>query len=738
MLLLHARRLAGALCGAGVLGLLAALLDARWALGAAGDNAPSLGAMALIDAGLLAPVALGVGAAVGLAAALLHPLAPPSLTGLGRWLDAPTGRARGRRVNAAFAAPLLSVLWMVGAARIAVRLLSTPATPAAAGLAIALAVTLLGLGCWLVWAGLRELGARHALPLSPKQALVLGIVLGVAVLSAGIVTGNTGGTAGTLGIFGVLKRDELDLRAPFLLLLLAIAAYLAPALLAKRLPLAVLIVVGLAPLGLVFHAAGGLDDRKLELALSRGAPVGKLALSPLRKLGDGDGDGHSRLFGGGDCDDANAAIFPGAEDTPGNGVDEDCSGQDDIEVALEEPKKVAPKSVKEHIRAALPEKPNVLLISIDTLRYDLGYMGYERPVSPNLDKLAKRSTVFENAYSLASYTGKSIGPMLIGKHTSETHRGWSHFNKFGKQDTFVQERLQKAGIETLSVQAHWYFKADTGLGRGFDVLDVSSAPKVLMVESDRSVTSDKLSDVALKLLQERETSSKQFYMWVHYLDPHAEYVSHEKFDFGKKSRELYDGEVAFTDHHIGRLLDFVASSKLAQNTIIVVTSDHGEAFGEHGLIRHGFEVWEELVRVPLVVHVPGQKPRRVKARRGAVDVVPTILDVFAAPAPSDQGNDFLSGQSLLADVLGPPGHEVADRIVFVDMSAGPHNAERQAFIENDMKLIASEGRPLGLYDLKSDPEEKKDLLDDPEQKQKVLPRFKAFRRKLRTVKVKRR
>jgi hypothetical protein len=100
-----------------------------------------------------------------------------------------------------------------------------------------------------------------------------------------------------------------------------------------------------------------------------------------------------------------------------------------------------------------------------------------------------------------------------------------------------------------------------------------------------------------------------------------------------------------------------------------------------------------------------------------------------------EGDDFMSGSSLLADLFLPPGYEPAPRIVFVDMAAGPHNAERQAFIENSLKLITSSGRPLGLYDLEKDPQEEKDLLEDAELREKVMERFKAFRRDLREVKV---
>jgi arylsulfatase A-like enzyme len=167
-----------------------------------------------------------------------------------------------------------------------------------------------------------------------------------------------------------------------------------------------------------------------------------------------------------------------------------------------------------------------------------------------------------------------------------------------------------------------------------------------------------------------------------------------------------------------------------------VTSDHGEAFAEHGMIRHGFELWEELVRVPLIVRVPGVTPRHVQTRRSAIDLAPTILDLCGVPGPAPSDTDLLNGTSLVPDFFVPSGSEPPARPVFVDMAAGPNNADRQAFIDGDKKLVASGGRPLSLYDLDADPGETKDLLDDAAQAGPMIAKFKAFRRTLREVYVK--
>jgi arylsulfatase A-like enzyme len=533
----------------------------------------------------------------------------------------------------------------------------------------------------------------------------------------------------------VLKREELDLRGVGLLAVIGGGALLGAGP-CSRLGTPWCSVLALAPLLLTMYSArSGLEHRHIALALERGAPLGRVPLAGLRRLFDRDHDGASARFGGGDCNDRDPRIRPGADDMPGNGIDEDCSGADDLAVAA--PSATPQPTAGNWVKDRFPGGLSVVLVTVDTLRADLGYAGNPRPVSPSIDELARRSVVFDRAYSLASYTGKSVGPMLIGKYPSETRRTFSHFDRFDTDETFVQERLQRAGVRTMTAQGHWYFRPDTGIGRGFDEADYSASPRVPQMEGDRTVNGDKLTDAAIALLGKTDGAARPFFLWIHYVDPHAAYVPHEEFPFGSKGRDLYDAEVAFVDRHLGRLLAVLDRPPFAERTAVMLTSDHGEAFGEHGLYRHGFEVWEELVHVPLLVRVPGIFPRHVTARRSAIDVVPTVLELFGLPIPERTAKDFLSGVSLVPDLVLRSDAESEARPVLVDMSEGPNNAERQAFFEGPYKLIATNGKPIGLYDLERDPGETKDLLGDAPTADPVLARFKVFRRTLRIVPPKR-
>jgi choline-sulfatase len=255
----------------------------------------------------------------------------------------------------------------------------------------------------------------------------------------------------------------------------------------------------------------------------------------------------------------------------------------------------------------------------------------------------------------------------------------------------------------MGLHGHLYFDRGKNINQGFDEW-VLAEGLTFNATTDKHVTSDKLTNEAIKLLSRAENSSKQFFMWIHYMDPHDEYLKHaESPDFGKKNRDRYDSEVFFTDLHIGRLLDFARQQSWWQNTCVIVTADHGEAFGEHGMYKHAFELWEVLTHVPLIMYVPGAKPRDINARRSAIDLAPTIVDLMGIPVPGE-----FVGKSLTGELFGGPP---ADREpIVLDIPEDKNSAQRRAIISGDYKLIVrNQGANTLLFNLKDDPGELTDL-----------------------------
>ena len=363
--------------------------------------------------------------------------------------------------------------------------------------------------------------------------------------------------------------------------------------------------------------------------------------------------------------------------------------------------------------AAEPKKPelarpfNVLLVMVDSLRADMPWNGYERDVAPNLTALSKKCQLYPNGYALSSYTAKSVVPALVGEYPSAMKRDGYFFTKYPDEDNlFISERAQKAGHRTLAGHAHGYFMPMLGNNQGFD--DDRLIPGGVDLRAVESITSEPLTELAKDLLGDPKNTKlgekKRFFAYFHYMDPHHTYEKHAGHpDFGNKARDLYDNEVHYTDAWLAKLLDFAKEKPWWKDTVLVVTADHGEGFGERGQFRHAYELWESLVKVPLMFCIPGVPPKRIDERRGHIDLAPTIADLMGLPAEPK-----FRGESLVPEMIGEV--PAKKKRIVVDLPRADLMDRRRAVIDGDWKIVAfGDEKQWMLFNLAKDPWEEKDL-----------------------------
>jgi arylsulfatase A-like enzyme len=293
--------------------------------------------------------------------------------------------------------------------------------------------------------------------------------------------------------------------------------------------------------------------------------------------------------------------------------------------------------------------------------------------------------------------------MMASRYPSEMPRSDRHEVHYMGSNTLLAERLRAAGYRTAGAASHFLFNHALGWIDGIDRFVMTGVEGSQGSGIDWRHSSRPVADAAIKLLADAEIVAGPFFIWLHFLDPHKQYLEHPGFStFGSDPRALYDGEIAYTDHHIGRVLDALEASGAAERTVIIFTGDHGEAFGEHGFYFHGREIWDEVVRVPLLIRIPGAKPRTVSRRTSNVDLAPTVLDL--AGIAEDEG---ARGHSLVSEIFGA---DVPSRPLLVDQPKNPYYPPRRAYIDGTHKLhhFIDTG-VYRLFDLDQDPGEKNDL-----------------------------
>ena len=385
-----------------------------------------------------------------------------------------------------------------------------------------------------------------------------------------------------------------------------------------------------------------------------------------------------------------------------------------------------------------PARPNVLLVVVDTLRPDhLGCYGHERETTPTLDGLARDGYRFERAYSTAPWTMPSVASMLTGLYPGS--HGVERFTRLPDEATTLAEVLSRHGYATGGVVSHLVLTDEFNFQQGFERYKNRAGRRPHYEISTESVTTG-----AETLLEGWVGEDRPFFLFAHYFDPHFHYLNHAEIDFAAPRagrldgtetihdlramaesfsagesefvRDLYDEEIRHTDDGIGRLLGRLAELGLDENTWIIVTADHGEELSERGWVGHTRTLYEELVRVPLIVRPPagagaGAGPTTIDRLTSLVSLTPTILDIAGIdPSPYPfQGGSLLP---LLQGAADTPPDAVYAEVDFVPLKAdnAVKRTQKKTVITGRLKLIRDElGGKVELYDLGADPGELRDL-----------------------------
>jgi len=348
------------------------------------------------------------------------------------------------------------------------------------------------------------------------------------------------------------------------------------------------------------------------------------------------------------------------------------------------------------------ERPNVLFILVDTLRSDhLGCYGYKKIKTPAIDSLAKNGTLFKNVITQAPLTFPSHSSFFTSTYPQYNKVRDNGSDRLDDSAVTLAEILQENGYITGAFVSTFVLDSRFGLDQGFqtydDQMEKKSGKKVIKF-MDEERTADKVTDAAIKWL--RANKDKKFFLWVHYYDPHTIYNPPSPYKEIYKDNP-YDGEIAFTDEHIGVLLSELKDLKIDKNTFIIFASDHGESLGEHGENGHAVFIYDTTLKVPLIFSYPGVIPegKVVEKQVRLIDIMPSLLDYLHI-----KKNREIQGTSLAGLIRGAlkkfslPAYSESfyGKIHF-------NWDELRSFHEGDWKYIKS--REPELYNIKDDPDE---------------------------------
>lgn len=358
------------------------------------------------------------------------------------------------------------------------------------------------------------------------------------------------------------------------------------------------------------------------------------------------------------------------------------------------------------------KKPNVILITMDTTRADhLACYGYPDVRTPNLDALAGRGVVFEQAATATPLTLASHCTIMTGMYPTYHGVRVNGNTALSEEQTTIAEVLSTQGYQTGAFIAAFVLDGRWGLKQGFqhydDQFDLKKYKHLDLGEVQRP--GNEVMDAALAWLDGQK--DRPFFAWIHLYDPHVPYDPPEpyKSEYGRRGpAALYDGEIAFMDEQIGRCVAWLGKNGLDRNTVIILVGDHGEALGSHGEGTHGFFVYDYALHVPFLVitPLPGTQGKRVSAEVRTADVFPTLLDLAAVKSPVK-----VQGRSLVPLLFNPGrdagapayGESMAPNLQFGWSALHALRTTRYKYID---------APKAELYDIAADPGERTNLLSE--------------------------
>lgn len=376
--------------------------------------------------------------------------------------------------------------------------------------------------------------------------------------------------------------------------------------------------------------------------------------------------------------------------------------------------------------------PNVVIILLDTLRADhLGVYGDERGLTPFLDRLAARGALFVNAYATSSWTMPSVASLFTSRYPTQHHVNTLEA-KLSLEETTLAESLAARGYRAAGFTNNFHVSEALGYSQGFDHWQAFRP----LEKGQAKMRGDVLRINSLRWLEgvEQATPPAPVLLYYQYMEPHAPYEPPEPFRsrwalphapgadatanrrfvegelWGRTAEDiallasLYAGEVAALDEELHRLFTDLQSQGILDHAVVVITADHGEEFGERGALGHGFTLFNEQVRVPLIILAPGVKGRRIEQPVSLLDLAPTVLQLAGVEAPPR-----FEGRSLVPLMTGAAAAPV-DVVAELEPSGQTKDlrAHNAALMRDTLKLTRSTDLKIGaqLFDLAADPHER--------------------------------